>query len=324
MSRARVSVVMAAHNAAEFVEEAVRSVRLQTYASVELVVVDDGSTDSSFSILARLAAEWPALRIVRLPGCRGLSEARNAGIDAASGQWIAFLDADDLLHPRAVELMVAAAASDPYTDVVITPMHRFSATAPDGSRTLRESSPRTLPARRALELMLYQRRGFDCSACGKLFRASLFRNPGGHLRFRPGIAFEDLELLPRLMMRARSAAWLRAPLYYYRMHPASFMHSRNPKRADVLSVALGLRDLMAPVSPALHRAASDRAYSAACGLWLLLRPWPETESFSPARTRRECLRVISEEWRHTMLNPLARLKNRLAAPLFALIAAIGR
>ena len=315
---------MAAHNAADFVEQAALSVRLQTYASVELVAVDDGSTDSTFSILSRMASDWPALRIVRLPGCRGLSEARNAGIDAASGQWIAFLDADDLLHPRAVELMVAAAASDPDTVVVITPMHRFSAPAPDSSRPLRKSSPRTLPARRALELMLYQRRGFDCSACGKLFRASLFRSADAPLRFCPGIAFEDLELVPRLMLRARRAVWLRTPLYFYRMHPASFMHSRNPKRADVLSVALGLRELMAREEPALQRAASDRAYSAACGLWLLLRPWPETESFSPARTRRECLRVISEEWRHTMLNPRARAKNRLAAPFFGLLAVGSR
>lgn len=322
-SAVRVSIVMAARNMAQYVEQAARSALCQTFTSVELIAIDDASTDATFSILSRLAAEAPArMRVLRMAECVGLSQARNAGIDAARGQWIAFLDADDILAPDALQRMIECADRAPEADVVATPMLRFRGPTPPAAKS--GGSMRSMRAAEALALMLYQRRGMDCSACGKLFRAELV---GGSkaLRFRRGIAFEDLHLVPRLMLRARAVVALDAPLYFYRMHAASFMHSAAPARADVLWVALGVRRMLRDADPALARAAADRAYSAACGLWLLLRGWPETADFSPARVRRRCRMVIAREWRRTLCNSRARAKNRLAAPLLgALAALLGR
>jgi glycosyltransferase involved in cell wall biosynthesis len=103
-----ISVVMPCFNAERFVEEAVRSALEQTYRSVELVVVDDGSTDSSLRILTRLEAQFRG-RLRLLSGARqGPYPARNKGLREARGELIAFLDADDYWEPDFLQSMLDA------------------------------------------------------------------------------------------------------------------------------------------------------------------------------------------------------------------------
>ncbi|MDW8322980.1 MAG: glycosyltransferase [Burkholderiales bacterium] len=100
----RVSVVMPCHNAAAYVAQAIESVLAQTWPQVELVVVDDGSTDASPQVMQRYAER---IRIVHQANT-GAAAARNRGIALASGRYLAFLDADDYWHPRFLERMVGA------------------------------------------------------------------------------------------------------------------------------------------------------------------------------------------------------------------------
>jgi glycosyltransferase involved in cell wall biosynthesis len=93
----RVSVIIPTHNRAAWLAEAVGSVLAQTYQDFELLVVDDGSTDGTAEVLAGLAGQITCLRH---PHRRGVSAARNTGIAAARGEWLAFLDSDDLWLPE--------------------------------------------------------------------------------------------------------------------------------------------------------------------------------------------------------------------------------
>jgi glycosyltransferase involved in cell wall biosynthesis len=97
-----VSVITAAHNSAASIENCVRSVRAQTCRVLEHIVVDDGSSDRTWALLSQLALEVPNLTIMRQPN-RGAGPARNAGIEAASGRYIAFLDSDDVWLERKLE-----------------------------------------------------------------------------------------------------------------------------------------------------------------------------------------------------------------------------
>ena len=107
----KVSVVVPVYNAERFVEEAIRSVFAQTMPAeqIEIVAVDDGSTDDSLAILHRLAAEHPRMRVLTQPNSGSAAAPRNAGIRAATGTYLFFLDADDLLPPPALEKLVDAA-----------------------------------------------------------------------------------------------------------------------------------------------------------------------------------------------------------------------
>ena len=113
-----ISFLMAAHNAAPWIETAIRSALDQAGVAVEVLVVDDGSTDGTASVLARLAAADPRIRPIPLDAAhthapRGPSAARNAALAAARGRWVAILDADDLIVPdRSRTLLDLAAATD--------------------------------------------------------------------------------------------------------------------------------------------------------------------------------------------------------------------
>ena len=115
----RVSVVMPAYNAAETLQASMSSALLQTHADVELLVVDDRSTDATWDIIQHQAAADPRVVPMRQPRNGGVSAARNAGIEAATGRWIAFLDSDDRWYPdklaTQLEAMREAGAAVGYT-----------------------------------------------------------------------------------------------------------------------------------------------------------------------------------------------------------------
>ena len=110
-SRARVSVVMPAYNAAATLQASMDSVFAQTHADVELIVVDDCSKDASWEIIRETAAREPGVVPIRMAKNGGVAAARNAGIEAASGTHIAFLDSDDRWRPGKLEAQLAHMAA---------------------------------------------------------------------------------------------------------------------------------------------------------------------------------------------------------------------
>lgn len=108
----RVSVVVPVHNVERYVEQCLRSVMDQTLRDIEIIPVDDASPDGSARIVARLAAEDPRIRPIRMSENVGQGFARNAGLDAARGEYVWFIDGDDFMAaPDALERLVAAAES---------------------------------------------------------------------------------------------------------------------------------------------------------------------------------------------------------------------
>lgn len=113
----RISVVIPAHDVEPYVGEAVRSALVQTHANVEVVVVDDGSTDGTASAVERFRDD--RLRLVRKPN-GGCASSRNAGLAVARGEFVAFLDGDDFWHPRKLERELSVLEADPSADLVFS------------------------------------------------------------------------------------------------------------------------------------------------------------------------------------------------------------
>ena len=107
MKQSLVSVIMPVYNAKKIVAESVQSIQTQTYSDWELLAVDDGSQDSSIEILTALSEKDQRIRLFRQKQNGGVAEARNRGIQEADGQYLAFLDSDDLWRPEKLAKQVA-------------------------------------------------------------------------------------------------------------------------------------------------------------------------------------------------------------------------
>lgn len=125
MTQPLVSVVIPCFNLGAYIDETIQSVLAQTVDDVEILVVDDGSTDPETTRVLD-AAQWPRTRIFRTPN-HGLARARNFLISQARGEFLCALDADDKLHPEYLERTLAAFAADPGLTFVSTRLQMFGA-----------------------------------------------------------------------------------------------------------------------------------------------------------------------------------------------------
>lgn len=118
------SVVLPLYNKATYIAFTLHSVQAQSWADFEVVVVDDGSTDSGPDIVQNIANHDSRVRLIRQANA-GVSAARNAGIAAATGSWVAFLDADDWWHPDYLSQQARAIDAFPRVDVVATKLRKI-------------------------------------------------------------------------------------------------------------------------------------------------------------------------------------------------------
>ena len=100
-----ISIIIPVYNREKYIEECIRSIQAQTYKNYEIILIDDGSTDNTLPLCQAMAEKDPSIRI--LAGAHaGVSAARNVGLEAVAGAYVFFLDSDDVLHPRALEILV--------------------------------------------------------------------------------------------------------------------------------------------------------------------------------------------------------------------------
>lgn len=179
-----VTVIVPVYQAEPYLEECLTSLRAQKHERLQIVVVDDGSTDGSRDIYERHAAADGRIEVVRQAN-RGLGAARNAGIARARGDYLTFLDADDTLPPRAYRVMVAA-LEESGSDFAIGAAHRVTSGRRSIPTWIREVHH---DARRAITIDDYPRAVMDVIACNRMFRLSAWRRMG--LVFPEGVAYED-------------------------------------------------------------------------------------------------------------------------------------
>lgn len=208
-----VSIVVPAYNAERFIAETLRGVLAQSYPSIEVIVVNDGSTDSTPTIVGDI---YDARLTLVGTANRGVSAARNAGLQRARGAFVAFLDADDLWYPNKLERQIAVLAADPTLTAVGCFMHYVSASGKRLGMAGQALSPEDAPKIASGALM-----PFPLSST--VFRASAVRQVNGFdedFNAATKGQGEDLEFLSRIAGLGRVGC-IAEPLGAYRIHPAS-------------------------------------------------------------------------------------------------------
>jgi len=191
-----VSVIIPAYNAAATIDETLRSVRSQTHRTLEILVIDDGSTDETADVVCAQAAQDSRIRLVRQEN-RGVAVARNRGIEEATAELVAFVDADDLWAPEKIEKQIAALRkAGPSVALVYT----WSATIDAASRITERYCP--TEAGDVLERMCFGNLVGHCSS--PLVTKTAVLEIGGFdpsLRARRAQGCEDLQFYFRLAER---------------------------------------------------------------------------------------------------------------------------
>lgn len=216
-----VSVVIAAYNAASLLDRCLDSVMRQTVPVQEIWVVNDGSTDETGDILQRWQAEYDSIHVIHQLN-QGSSAARNAGIQAANSEWIAFLDHDDTWMPEKIERMLAARNRDREAAVLY-----HDALRPDSTRYLSDKHPaegfildQLLKSYFILPSTTMIRR--EVLIAARMFNTSLRRA-------------EDYELFLRLSRRWRFLL-LNEPLTYYEQQPTSLTRDSLAMTESLIAV----------------------------------------------------------------------------------------
>jgi CDP-glycerol glycerophosphotransferase len=240
----RISVVVPIFDVEEYLGACLRSIAAQTFGDLEVVMVDDGSTDGSPEIAAEFAQRDPRFRLVRQPN-GGLSKARNTGIAEARGELLAFVDSDDVLPADAYERL-AGALDETGSDFATGNVHRLEGTqtaqAPFLARTFERTRLRTHVTRFRPLLA-------DRTAWNKLYRRDFWDRHG--LRFPEGRLYEDIPVVLPLHFRARSVDVLAEPVYFWRIRARSITQRRLERRAllDRLTSIEEVRDHLATHGP---------------------------------------------------------------------------
>lgn len=292
-----ISVVVPIYNTESYLRECLESLRAQTYTDFEAILVNDGSTDGSRDIALEFTAD-PRFRLIDQANA-GPSEARNTAIEQVRGDYVFFIDSDDLVHPQAIELMMRIFDEHPEADMVVNKLAwsrrpRFSTVSKEV--TLASGKDELIRT-------LYQADGSHNSPCARLVKLETIRKAGV---FRPGSLYEDLDLSVPLYLSCNKIARSGNVLYFYRQTPGSILHTWTEQRLDVLDVVDRIRRKVAD-DPDLARAADSRRFSAYFNMYLLCSANGHREG------RSRCWPVIKQLRGRMLADPRVRLKNKLGA-----------
>ena len=213
-----ISIIVPVYKVEKYLNECIDSILAQTFTDFELILVDDGSPDNCPALCDAAAAKDGRIRVIHKQN-GGVNTARNAGLDAARGAWIAFVDSDDTVQPDYLQKLHTAAVSAG-SDLAICGSQCIDETgalaAAGEPRIGRDILPRDEILRRMVASD-YQ------VPWNKLYKNSLFAT----LRYPENKAFEDTYLMPYVYAQAESMSEVPDYLYNYRLVKGSAMHRKT-------------------------------------------------------------------------------------------------
>ncbi len=212
----KVSIIIPVFNIEQYIGRCLESILCQTYSNIEIIIIDDGSVDDSGAICDEYMLKDDRIKVIHKDN-GGLSSARNAGIDIAIGEYLVFVDGDDWIDKRYVEILVWAIED---TDASIACCG--SSRVYEENNFFKDSAVdiKVYSSESAIENMCYLRE-INCAAWGKIFIIDLFRD----IRFPVGKIYEDMAIVYKLFDRAQKIVYVEYMGYFYYHRNGSILHS---------------------------------------------------------------------------------------------------
>lgn len=298
-----ISIIVPMHNVAAYLTKCLDSIKAQTYSALEIILVDDGSTDSTATLAQDYCAADPRFILVTQEN-QGPAAARNAGLKRVSGNYVLFVDADDYVSQDYVQYLYALLKkyhANISGCLILQFFDNPVVSAPE------ENTPEQnllYDGSKALEALLY-RKNFNASSYAKLYTAELLQG----LTFPEyAIYAEDMAFVCQAFSRSKKTVLGTKKNYYYRQQPNSIMHTFDVRKTAALDVVAKIADDVQQNHPELINAAKSRMFVSAVQM---LRNIPYKKCY-----RAECVHAcqIAKKNRGTVLrDPKNKPSTRILA-----------
>jgi glycosyltransferase involved in cell wall biosynthesis len=222
----KVSIIVPVYNVENYLAKCLDSLVMQSLKDIEILAVNDGSTDGSGLIIEEYAGKFPGKIKAFNKENGGLSDARNFGLDRASGEYIGFVDSDDYVTETMFEEMLQLAEKY-QAKMVICNIQKVDQ---NGEVTQKLTQIPNMPEKIELEDHFSVFSDLSYFACNKLFKKELF----DHKRFKKGVHFEDIQLIPQLLLECSVLAQTQNFHYQYLERTDSITKTHTEKGLDIL------------------------------------------------------------------------------------------
>lgn len=236
-----ISVIVPVYNVVPYLEKCVKSIIAQSYSNLDIILIDDGSTDGSGYVCDRFAEVDKRIRVIH-KGNGGVSAARNVGIESAKGRYFAFVDSDDSVRPDMIEILYCHLINE-NADLSICGYERVDE---KGGKIKQDSIPQGIGFITGKDIL--NKRFFTneiiywCVLWNKLFSRDLFDG----IRFPDGIGSEDVFVLSHILKNNIRVASFDEKLYYYTSRTGSLITNTRRQKLDQMTVFFRLAQLFAP------------------------------------------------------------------------------
>lgn len=279
--------------------QCLESIVRQTYAHLEIILVDDGSTDGSGALCDEYAARDTRIHVIHKAN-GGLSDARNAALDVMTGDLVMMVDGDDYISNDCIETLLQLLEGTD-SDIAVGRWRMFDDANGLPDEQVVEDRVTIYSQQEAIKNIFYQDT-LTNSACSRLFRASLFEQ----VRFPEGMLYEDLAVVYPLLQQVRQVAYTSHLVYYYRQHQSSITGHFTVQRTHVVDILEQLERRLEGERSQFLPAVRSRLLSAYFNILLLC---PSTEEFQVVVDR--CWKGIKRLRWGCLADIHVRLKNKL-------------
>lgn len=264
-----ISVIVPVYNVKPYVEKCLDSILVQTYTNLEILLIDDGSTDGSGEICNRYAKQDYRIQVFHTEN-RGLSAARNFGLDHMHGQYVGFVDSDDWIEPDMYESLVNIAEQTD-ADIVTCRFYREYRNKSEESY----GPPEQFTVEGSDILRTYLFRHEICQdSWNNLFKADLFRS----IRYPVGRSFEDYVIKPSLLQKAEKMVYTPACLLHYRNRHNSLSKVHTLKsNVDYWLAYRDRFDYLSQISEEYYHLSLSQAIGAIGRMWRWIGAYSEEE-----------------------------------------------
>ena len=219
-----ISVIVPVYNVEQYLDRCIGSIVNQTYTNLEIILVDDGSPDNCPTMCDNWAEKDCRIKVIHKQN-GGLSDARNAGLAVASGEYIAFVDSDDWIHKEYIIILYNAICNN-NADISACSINITNHYIEDQLVT---ESNCSLFDNYSVMKSLVNGKEFASNVWNKLYSSALLNNE----RFVVGKYHEDEFFSYKIISKVTSAVYVNTPLYFYYQRPGSIMNSFSIKRLDI-------------------------------------------------------------------------------------------